>query len=82
MLSDEGYINKDGRPADGDTDFKLKSRVIARDINVTSQSGRKLKKTVYEKQVIFWGRQYALKAKAEREKVLKEAHDLIANPQE
>ncbi|HSW67592.1 MAG TPA: hypothetical protein VLH16_03340 [Bacteroidales bacterium] len=37
--------------------------------------------TVYEKQVVFWGRKYALKAKAQREEVLKKAHDLAANPQ-
>lgn len=81
VLSDEGYIDKDGKIADEDTDFKVKSRGIARDINVTLPSGKKAKKTVYEKQVVFWGRKYALKAKAEREEVLKKAHDLAANPQ-
>ena len=81
VLSDEGYVGKDGKPADEDTDFKIKSRVIARDINVTLPSGKIVKKTVYEKQVVFWGRKYALKARAEREEVLKKAHELAANPQ-
>ena len=81
VLSDEGYVDKDGKPADEDTDFKIKSRAIARDINVTLPSGRKVKKTVYEKQVVFWGRKYALKAQAERAEVLKKAHDLAGNPQ-
>ncbi|RQD70830.1 MAG: IS1634 family transposase [Tindallia sp. MSAO_Bac2] len=81
VLSDEGYVDNDGKPADEDADFKMKSRVIARDINVTLPSGKVVKKTVYEKQVIFWGRKYALKAKAEREEVLKKAHDLAVNPQ-
>ena len=81
VLCAEGYVGKDGKPADEDTDFKIKSRIIARDINVTLPSGKKTKKTVYEKQVVFWGRKYALKAKAEREEVLKKAHDLAANPQ-
>ncbi|MBS3976210.1 MAG: IS1634 family transposase [Syntrophomonadaceae bacterium] len=81
VLSDEGYVDKDGKPADEDSDFKVKSRRIAREINVTLSSGKKVKKTVYEKQVVFWGRKYALKAKAEREEVLKKAHDLAANPQ-
>jgi transposase len=58
----------------------MKSRVIAREINVTLPSGKKTKKTVYEKQVVFWGKKYALKAKAEREEVLKKAFDLAANP--
>lgn len=77
----EGYVDKEGRPATENVDFKIKSRVIARDINVTLRSGRKVKKTVYEKQVVFWGRKYALKAQAEREEVLKKAHQLVANPQ-
>jgi len=81
VLSDEGYVGKDGKPADENLDFKVKSRVIARDINVTLPSGRKVTKTVYEKQVVFWGRKYALKAQAEREEVIKKAHDLEANPQ-
>ena len=75
------YVGKDGKPADENTDFKVKSRIIARDINVTLQSGKKVKKTVYEKQVVFWGRKYALKSRAEREEVLKKAYDLATNPQ-
>jgi len=81
ILSAKGYVDKDGKPADENTDFKVKSRRIARDINVTLPSGKKVKKTVYEKQVVFWARKYALKAQAEREEVLKKAHDLAANPQ-
>jgi len=81
VLSDEGYVGQDGKPADGNTDFKMKSRRIAREINVTLPSGKKVTKTVYEKQVVFWGRKYALKAQAEREEVLKKAYDLATNPQ-
>ena len=81
VLSGEGYVDRNGKPADENADFKMKSRVIARKINVTLPSGRKTKKTVYEKQVVFWGRKYALKAQAEREEVLKKAHELAANPQ-
>lgn len=81
VLSDEDYVDKSGMPANQDADFKSKSRVIARDINVTSRRGKKIKKTVYEKQVVFWGRKYAQKARAEREEILKKADDLTANPQ-
>lgn len=80
VLSDNGYVDKDGKAADISTDFKIKSRVIARDINVTLQSGRKVKKTVYEKQVVFWSRKYATKAKADREEALKKAYDLVTDP--
>ena len=81
VLSEEGYVDKYGKPAGEDCDFKMKSRVIARDINVTLKNGKKGTKTVYEKQIVFWGKKYALKAKAEREEVLKKAQDLVANPQ-
>ena len=37
---------------------------------------------MYEKQVVFWGRKYALKAQAEREETFKKAFDLAANPPE
>lgn len=59
----------------------MKSRRIAREISVTTKTGRKIKKTVYEKQVVFWGRKYAAKARAEREEVLRKSCDLVANPQ-
>ena len=81
VLSADGYVGKDGKPPDENSDFMIKSRVIAREINVTLPSGKKVRRTVYEKQVVFWGRKYALKARAEREEVLKKAHDLVANPQ-
>ena len=68
VLSDEGYVDKDGKPADENVDFKMKSRVIAREITVTLTSGKKTKKTVYEKQVVL-GKKVWLKAQAEREEV-------------
>ena len=81
VLADDGYVGPDGKPADEEADFKIKSRRIAREINVTLANGKKATKTVYEKQVVFWARKYALKAKAERAEVLKKAHELAANPQ-
>jgi transposase len=81
VLSQEGYVGADGKPATEDCDFKMKSRRTAREISVTTKTGRKIKKTVYEKQVVFWGRKYAAKARAEREEVLRKSCDLVANPQ-
>jgi len=57
----------------------IKSGRIARDINVTMISGRKVKKTVYEKQVVFWSKKYADRARAQREEVVKKALDLVAD---
>lgn len=80
VLDPEGYVDKDGNPAGEDADFKIKSRRIAREINVTMASGKKKKKTVYEKQVVFWAKKYADKARAEREEVIKKAMALVADP--
>ncbi|MDK2903697.1 MAG: hypothetical protein PWQ93_1616 [Clostridiales bacterium] len=80
VLDREGYVGIDGKQAAEDAEFKIKSRRIARDINVTMSDGRKVKKTVYEKQVVFWSKKYADKAKAEREEVVKKALDLVADP--
>jgi len=81
VLTQEGYVGADGKAATEDCDFKMKSRRIAREINVTTKNGKKSKKTIYEKQVVFWGRKYANKARAEREEVLRKSCDLVANPQ-
>lgn len=61
-------------------DFKIKSRLEPREINVTSRSGKKIKKQVDEKQVIFYSRKYAKKAKADRAEALNKAKDLVKNP--
>jgi len=80
VLDDKGYAGKDGKPAGEDASFKIKSRRIARDINVSTKSGRKVKKVVYEKQVVFWSQKYETKARAERGELLKKAIELVKDP--
>jgi len=80
VLDQDGYRGADGKAATPESDFKMKSRRVARDIFVTMQSGKKVKKTVYEKQVVFWGRKYAEKAKADRAKTLSKAMSLVGQP--
>jgi transposase len=80
VLSEEGYTDMKGEPVTDKTDFKVKSRVIAREISVTMDSGRKKTKKVYEKQVVFWTRKYYLKARAERAEMIAKAEALIADP--
>lgn len=72
-------LNNDGYEWFGD-EYKRKSRLYPRIIQVTSTTGKKLKKTVHEKQIIFYSEKYDKKAKAEREAVIAKAQDLIANP--
>lgn len=80
VLNPGGYLGTSGKPADDHAEFKVKSRVIARDINVTLANGKMTKKTVYEKQVVFWAKKYADKARADRERVVKKAYDLVVDP--
>lgn len=61
-------------------EYKRKSRLYPRTIQVTSQNGRKLKKTVDEKQVVFYSEKYDKRAKAERAAILAKAEALIRNP--
>lgn len=60
--------------------FKIKSRLEPREITVTAKSGKKIKKTVDEKQVIFYSKKYDLKAKADRAAALEKARNLVGNP--
>lgn len=60
--------------------FKIKSRLYPREITVTSRNGKKMKKRVDEKQVIFYSEKYAQKAKADRAPALEKAKDLIRTP--
>ena len=73
VLDEEGYTWLG-------TEYKRKSRRYPRTIQVTSQTGRKLKKTVHEKQVVFWSEKYAKRAKADRVAALAKAADLAKNP--
>jgi transposase len=73
VLDEKGYRSL------GD-DFKIKSRLEPREIRVTSKSGKKVKKVINEKQVIFYSRKYAMKAKADRAAALEKAQDLVKNP--
>lgn len=73
VMNEEGYSYK------GD-DFKIKSRIYPRVINVTSSTGNKLKKTIDEKQVVFYSKKYDDKAKADRAPAVLKAREMAANP--
>ena len=80
VLDDKGYAGSQEKPAGQDASFKIKSRRVLRDINVSVKSGGNTKRVVYEKQVVFWAKKYADKAKAERSELVKKAMELVANP--
>lgn len=72
VLNEDGYTHK------GD-DYKIKSRIYPREIILTKKDGSKKKVQVDEKQVIFWSRDYAKRAKAERQPAIDLAKELIGN---
>ena len=75
----EYVLDEEGYKWFGD-EYKRKSRLCPRTILVTSNNGRKIKKQIDEKQVVFWSKKYATRAKAEREAALAKARDLAKNP--
>ncbi|MFB5764130.1 IS1634 family transposase [Paenibacillus medicaginis] len=61
-------------------DFRIKSRLCPRVIQVTTTTGKKMKKSVDEKQVIFFSEKYAAKAREERAQAVEKARSLIRHP--
>ncbi len=82
VLEPDGYVttmekNKDGE----DIPFKHKSRLYAKEITKKDANGvRRLKMTIYQKQMVYYSEKYAKKQKYEREKAVMKAKDLIKNP--
>lgn len=61
-------------------EYKRKSRLYPRTIQITSSTGKKIKKTVDEKQVVFYSEKYDKRAKEERAATIAKAQDLIKRP--
>lgn len=73
IKSDEGYIQYG-------SDYKFKERLYPTEIWVSMTSGKKKKKTIDVKQVVFYSEKYAKKAKMERAKAIEKAKKLIKSP--
>lgn len=80
VLDDTGYTDRDGKTLKEGYDYKVKSRIEVREIQVTMKNGSQKSLLIDEKQVVFWSKKYADKARAEREETIKKALDIIANP--
>lgn len=72
VLKDHGYIWYG-------EEYKRKSRLYPREIEVM-ENGKKIKKRIDEKQVIFYSKDYDKRAKAAREPALQKAKELIKDP--
>lgn len=80
VLNDTGYADRGGKPLKEGYDYKIKSRIEVREIQVTMKNGSQKSVLIDEKQVVFWSEKYANKARTEREETIKKALDIIANP--
>jgi len=81
VLNESGYTDGEGKALMPDFNYKIKSRIDVREIQITMKNGSKKTRLIDEKQVVFWSRNYADKARAEREEVINRAYEIIANPQ-
>jgi transposase len=80
VLNDRNYTDRDGKPLKENYDYKIKSRIEVREIKVTMKNGSQKSMLIDEKQVVFWSKKYADKARSERAETIKKALDIIANP--
>ena len=80
ILNDTGYTDRDGKTLKEGYDYKIKSRIEVREIQVTLKNGFQKSMLIDEKQVVFWSEKYANKARSERAETIKKALDIIANP--
>jgi len=89
VLDQNGYVDAEGKPVplavddDGNNArsvFKMKSRLSPREIHVTTIDGKKKKRTVHEKHVVFYSDKYAERARKERALAIAKARDLMATP--
>lgn len=60
--------------------FKHKSRVVAKEIQITRDGKRNCKVHTYQKQMVYYSQKYADRQRYEREKMIEKAKDLIENP--
>ena len=80
ILDDTGYTDRDGKSLKESFDYKIKSRIEVRQIQVTMRNGSKKTILIDEKQVVFWSKKYAEEARAERDETIRKAYDIIADP--
>lgn len=82
VLKKAGYVATKETDQDGnEVLFIHKSRIFAKPVTLKNEKGeRKLKMTIYQKQMVYYSRKYAEKQRKDRERALAKARDLISNP--
>jgi len=82
VLEQDGYVTTMETDKDGNEfPFRHKSRLYAKQIaKKDSQGVRRLKMTIYQKQMVYYSEKYAKKQRYDRERMIAKAKDLIRNP--
>ena len=76
----EYVLKGDGYVWSGE-DYKSKSRQFTRHVKISQGDGKPpIEADISEKQVVFYSRDYDKKAKRDREKAVRKAKDIVANP--
>lgn len=69
ILNEKGY--KEIKDEHGEVIYKIKSRIdYEAEITVTDINGKKKRVNIPQKQIVFWSRDYSIKAKVERDRAL------------
>lgn len=79
VLNQKDYINE--YDSNGNLAFKYKSRIFPREITVHSlKDGTPIKMQINERQIIFYSKKYADRAKKDRAKAVEKAYKIIQDP--
>lgn len=73
VLDKSGYVLVGGN-------YKRKSRLLPRTIQITGTSGKKIPRKIDEKQIVFYSEKYAKRTRAQRANTIAKTMDLINNP--
>jgi transposase len=77
------YITSESDYVAFSDEYKRKSRNTRREIKVDMmKDGKQIKKTILvdQRQIVFYSKKYAIRAKRKREKALKKAYAIVGNP--
>jgi len=82
VLDQAGYIDQEIEDEDGETIiFRHKSRIVTKEVTLKDSKGnRRLKTNIYQKQMVYYSEKYAKKQRADRDRAVQKARDMIANP--
>ena len=80
VLSQNDYTTDKFIENDVEINFKHKSRVFAKTVQIKRNNVRNNKTQIYQKQMVYYSEKYARKQKKERDLVIAKAKDLIDNP--